>query len=612
MKRLAPVAIPILAVVTCLVALTVLLGTFGVLSRATLFTGLAILGIVAARYRSLPAIALFAVTILIAAIVPHRGEWIPGGWDPGVNMNEGFMLSRTGTFRPPPSNADTILHRTGNTAFMREQYAFQELFPGIPVDPANGAIAPYFYRGTPAVIAVLDLIGGHTLALRSTLVLALLAAILFVALLSGRGLTPGRASVIAGVLAFLLQPIFLHHAHEAVSEMLELLLICGLGLLVSRDKPSRGECALATFVVALGMINRPSFILFASALIAFTSFRRNIPFHASLCAGLLAGLAWYTWVTPESVVKIAHLWPQLVLIGATTIFAGTLIVLWRGTLPACNAMRSIAGRRVPASVLFLLALATLIAWESQRHNPFLELTRNILAWMFYSGPPLLALALCGFVIGRKKLTSIAPWCAALALTLAFTLFHKHTAELYPWATKRWLIGVPMIGIGIAALFQSLEKWRWPVALLYAIALIQVAPLARDAWMNTSYDGSYDVMKDIAAQIEPGDLVVADHFWWGTPLRLTFGIDALNGEPVWKDNLAAEAGRFLQESGQRVVFLTSTSKGMSIFPPPLDAAREIYVVPPVTLREAVHTPTPFGFPMRDRVFEFRLHVWEPPP
>lgn len=630
--RLEASALAILLGLTLILLPAVVLAECGILSAPAIWITAAVLtaaGLTARRRAGAPlpragAGALLLVPALALLLSgPGRGDWMVGGWDPGVNMNQGLLVARTGRVAQPPDPLVAAALQAAPGAFARESFSFREAFPGLPVDRVTGALRPYFYRGTPAFIAILDLAAGRTAALRANSVSAVLAILVAATLLAGlvAPSPPGirRAAVLAGALILTAQPIVLAHLGNPASEMLELLLVCGAGLLLLRPRDLPSAIALALLLL-LACVNRVSF-LFQQALLLVVLVLWDAPEpdrdrvsrrHLAVAASLALGLAWYTWITPDSLVKVRHLLPALHVFTAGSAAVALLLdgFLLRHRRPGPAVLRQ-AALLVP--LLFLLV-------ETTRHEPWREFLRNASAWWSYAGPALAGLAALGLLAAAPR-SAAAPWLLWLFTCLLGVLLHRHAADLYPWASKRWLaFSPPLLAAGGSLLLAGAHRRFGRRGLVLALLLLGAgfgaqAPRALAAWRSAEYRGAPDTLAQLAARLAPGDLVVADHFRWGTPLALVYGASVLNAEPLLAGRGShADALRFLtgqQSHGTRIVLLTSTRSALADWPETFRDA--LPLAPPLEWEtgERIQHRSNRGFPLQPRTVRLQTWTWTPP-
>lgn len=569
------------------------------------------------------AFLVFTAVLFLLLLLPPRGEWMIGGWDPGVNVNQGLLISRTGGVwqAPDPLMAEAL--RVAPEAIARKSFDFMEALPGVPVDPTTGAYRPYFYRATPTWIALLDQLAGRAAAIRGNEILACIAAVLFAGLLHAAGVRSRGLAIGAGVL-LLLHPLVVAHHGDPASEMLELALVCGAGLLLSRERDCP-HSILLFMLMLLGALNRVSFLIHLSMLLAILSLwdapeenRSSVAIrHLAVAAALAAGFAWYTWVTPESLVKVRHLLPATQIAAAGSV--GLAFAL-HGGLAVCRSANMPVLSRVRRMLrpMALLIPAILMIREIPRMDAWEQFLRNVPAWFRYAPPVLACVGLMGLV-WRGAISRAVPWLLWLSSALLAVWLHRHAAELYPWATKRWLAWSPPLLLTGACFLVDFLATRLGrsgrtagFALAAAICVSLIAP-SRAAWLAAEHRGSRRAVEELAAHLRPDDIVVADHFRWATPLALAMGLTTLNAEPMLHGRGNPEAlARVLSNRGRRIVLLTSTEAGIDTWPDPFRTARSLIDPLKVETRERIQHRSNRGYSTRERIYTLRLFEWEVAP
>lgn len=543
--------------------------------------------------------------------LPNRGEWIAGGWDPGVNINQGLLVANTGSVAqaPDPIRANGL--QTAPDSFARQLGSFTEIFPGVPTDPTSGAITPYFYRATPTLVAISNLVGSRSAALRVNHLTGLFALTIFLALLSTARLP--RLAILAGGLALALQPIFIAHTAIPASEMFGLAIVCATGLLLLREE--RGAQPLLALTLALGALNRASFLFYQTFLLlilvvwdASDSNRRRVTSrHLALAGALFVGLAWYKWVSPTSVYKIRHLYPLL-----TKLALGSLCL----TLTIDGSLVALR-RALPRWTRFLTLLAplALLAREFTLQEPWAEFFGNCNAWFAYATPAIAVLGALGILWQFRK-SALTPWLLWLFTALLAVLLHRHAENLYPWASKRWLAYSPaLLATGIASFLHSANTLprllKMSCIAAVSLGLCATLPLAREAWRNTEYNGLNQALHTVASFIEREDLVVTDHFLWGTPLALAYGHEVLDAESLLAGRGdAEEAMRALKNSGRRIVLVNSIDDHLVRWPDVFKSAVPLMAPVELHTRTIIQHRSHRMFDMRDVSFTFQAYLWQP--
>jgi hypothetical protein len=225
---------------------------------------------------------------------------------------------------------------------------------------------------------------------------------------------------------------------------------------------------------------------------------------------------------------------------------------------------------------------------------------------------------------RQAPTAIKAWCIFLLAATALTLASPEIAPILPWATRRYLeYTVPLLALLIGALIEGLWTHRTRLSFLgrsaaiiaLATLLILTARASRRAWAYTEYDGLSAILTEAAQRIGPGDIVVADHFRWGTPLRFIYGQQVVNGELYLG---AANAARFRgalqalerrRQPGTRILFFTSTEAGMAVFPSAVEPVALLWESLPWLMREVNHSRRATQFELKSKPKVFRLYAWQ---
>lgn len=579
---------------------------------------------------SLPGVVVLGVGLLAVLSWPDRGQWLAGGWDPGVYVNEGVQVSRAGTFYPPAQPAYRVLAQHGVGLLSRGIQGFEEAFPGIPVDPATGAFAFYFYRPAVAWHAFCALCCGVGGALVAPALAVFVAVVFLAGFLAAAGATVSQLVFV--LLLFCTSPLVLYHSHTPCAEAVELALVGGLACVWTRRSEHIAYVGLLGVGLFAAAVNRPSFLLFGGVLALITAVlnlgRRDSrplaePFGMLLGLGL--AVLYYQGVTPQSVVKISYMY-RFILRALTILGVGALWVGVVGSLPRLRRGLS----RIRPEWLYLAATSGLLlvgAWlYATDPRSAWELRHNTRVFLDYTSWTLAGLAAAGWVLWvgriprRSYATHAGGWILFLMTVGLMTLARKSVAELYPWATKRYLLFAPAVvallgSLPIAALWR--RKRRAAAYALLGLLLVSWfdsghAGRIRRAWTHTEYNGLRDRLDAIAARLEERDVVLVDHFAWATPLCMVYGKQALNGVATWAHSERTDRMlRFFEDlaaQDMRIYFLTSSACGMDIFPARLQNAELVVRLPHCTYRTIAHHERSRDYWKRESVFDFRLYRW----
>ena len=614
------------------------------LAEAGLYTPMAEAGVLAAlagtglvlgraRLRVLPhvPVALATLTAAMAAMwLPDRGECIDGGQDQGIYVNQGVAVSRSGTFHPPPDPLLSVLTDEELEIFTRRVHNYTEYLATIPVDPESRRIVHFFFRGTPAMVAVADRCGGLRAATRVNLLLGWPVLLTFSALI---GVLYGRwVPVLAGSLILITHPVFVFLLHLPTSEMLQTLLVTGVLVLLAASPPAGRPVAAAGIGLFAAMVNRFSFFPFGALLAAGWAWshsggaeadRRGLLSGAGmLAAGLILGLGFDLWRCPVPIGRLDELTLPVLIAG------GGLLAAALG-MAASPALQRAAARLPPNAVLAgvpTVALVLILYEPFAGGTSHVDLVGNLRGILPYFSVGAVALALLGLGMACRPGSALSRrtgWVLAfLAAGALLSLAVAAISRLYPWALRRQLIyTIPCLALLGAHAAQGL--WDAPrraalartlLGILLTAGAVQAARLSRQAALATDFNGLSEIVAQIAEQLPPDAVVVADHFRWSTPLRMLHGVPVLNGEVLWADfdadrmGSAMQALERLQRAGWDVQFLTSTSEGLAPYRGMVEGARLRWESGPVDLADVHDHPSQSGFRLQARTKEFRLYDW----
>ena len=578
---------------------------------------------------------LFAATAILLSL-PAPGEWLAGGWDPGVYVNEGIMVARRGTFYPEPDPAYLKLS-TDEVSFFTEpmEVGFREAFPGVPLDETTRAYRLYFLRLLPATVALLARCGGVASAVRVNLLLGVFGAILLAAAVRRHSRSTGLA---LWTLAWLvLHPLWLYHTHFPTTEMLQLAIAAAL-LWIMPDESTPPRTAAAALLLFCAVVSRLDFFAFGAWWVLLSlwnaqgqrSARELMSFWFGGALALAAGMSFNRLVSADTLLKLGVAVWQIAACGV-----GMLILA--ACFPFISRRRfwsALSQRVQPVHIAILFTMAVFAGMLV--HVPGLPRVsetwsdmRKVLPFMGWTW---LGLGLAGALLWPRvhrqypRAWSLMPLFFLLPAVL--TLLSRHIVFIYPWATRRYVaFALPLLALLAASLLDTLTEWMrrrelrpaWlPSALLAALLLIPTLPRMRAAWRSGDYPGLSARLAEVSARLRPGDVVVTDAPRWGTPLALIHGHSVLNGDffhqrasdpALLAVGLNALAG--LRAKGHRVIILTSSRAGMSYFPPELNTVSLLWTSGPFQLNRVIHSQRGNRFAVTEVNLEFQLLEWRPP-
>lgn len=574
------------------------------------------------------ALVVFAGTAAIMHL-PRCGEWMPGGWDPGIYITQGVCVGQTGTFHPTPQAHHAALTAGELPLFTKEYGAFPQIFPGVPLDAKGRQVRHYFFRLTPTLVSVLMRCGGLAAATRVNFIMGLLGLIVFAAFLRIHRLSSVCLAI--ALLLLIAHPLWLYHLHLPTSEMTELFLVLGLGMLMGVQREGWFSHVVFLMLMLAAIVNRVSFVPFAGMLVLALSWAdmqrtdRQRVLVERLLQILVICLGTFYDFTATAVTMANLQFVSLELI----IVAGTCLVI-AGGLELMLA-RGVNLRLLSPPILFSCFTAALMllglgAVMLPRHVTVLAAVRqNATHILPFLGPWLAVTAAAGLAVLWFVRAAQSRHLAALMVVFVgvtvILLINSYAIPIYPWATRRYLpFTVPLLAVGASIALSYLwdMQGRWKLSRRLGAGIVAGALLvipAKKSWhavTGTEYDGLSRHLAELAAHIEPGDLILSDHFKWGTPMAFVYGKHVLDGSQLHGKRggtlmpAALATLARLRSDGWRVLLLTSTPEGLDVYPRKLEGARLLWAGDSFVIKEIIHSPRAEDFARRERPAVFRLY------
>ncbi len=585
---------------------------------------------------ALPAAGVCWLLTAVFMLLPARGEWIVGGWDPGTYVVQGAWVSRTGTFQPAPDPLFSALHADELPVFVPQVLSFSEGMPVFPLDPRTRSFIPFFFRFMPTLTAVLDRCGGLRAATRANFWAGMLAAAMLLWFLSA--VSRSRLWTGASLALTLLHPLWIYHLHFPTTELLQQALFFAAAATVATGHRTRSltlRRLSAAFLFALLTLHL-SMALFGALLLpalAWAEWEEDdrpavIRIRLLQIAGIIGGVAFNLMTAAVTVERLGPILVPLLGLSALACGAALAVDLTGGRQPRLlRALLPYTGTLAVWGLLAAAVAATLLAWGG-RPARFLVLRQGMLAIAPFLSLVLIAVAIPGLTLFRRELPLSRHGKAMLFVLLCatgMTLWQGAIVPIYPWATRRYLaFTVPVLAMLAAGSLELLGRAiRRPmlrrIVLTSALATLLLLPAGRlrRVWTLTEYDGLSEKLTAAAQRTEAGDVLIADRFRYGIPLLFIHGCTVLNGERLieltgpGRIRQAAGILHRLHDEGWRIRFLTSTGAGMAVFPFRLNGIASDWKSEPFDLRELQH-----DVHIRDYVpilleRRFALHTWHPP-
>jgi hypothetical protein len=517
------------------------------------------------RSRDLGRLALLPGLALAAFLYFQPSEYFFGGWDPGVYLNTGANLARTGaiTIHDPTLAA---LPADTRELFLQQRRGLRAKYPGFLVrDAAAGELQPTFNHLYPVWIALFvaglgpagGLWVGPLFCMLSVATLSLLGAALF---------DTATGLVAAAVLGFSIPLIW--QAGFPTSEPLSLCFslagwLCAALCIRHGDRRLAGVAAVFFGSALLAKITTlpPLLLLAGTGLLAGSS-----P-AARERRALSAGLALVVVATAPYFLVAAREYTADVFGGALSLRVGA-----SGAALGLAAAAAVAGAWLLARTLsrfagaYRAAAGALLAGAGLYGyflRPAVEHSRdagNLVQLGWFVTPLALLLALAGVLLvlfrpaaGRLGEAQTV-FLAVAAASAAVLLHHKQIAPFYLWALRRYVPELLpalalFVAVAVVAVAGRGSRLRAAVAAVLLAAVVGLGLYrGRHLLGHRDYPGAFAQIARVAAAIPAGAVTVCMEGWLATPLQYQFGKPTLAVADITPDKarrvadtLAAWAG-----------------------------------------------------------------------
>lgn len=566
-----------------------LLLTNGVLS---VLLGLALLasgGLTYAATAARPTWHVVLPLLLVAlgvARFPPPSEFIVGGQDPGIYMNEGIQIAQRGAIvsRDPvlggvrPEFLDLFVPRNTHDDATYYGNRFMGFYA---LDPAEGTVVGQFPHLYPASIAIAYGIDGLTGARRTTIVWAILG--MLAVFFAGRRLF-GTPTAFAGAALLGVHVVLTWYAREPNAEvvMVTFLFAGTLAFARAHQDGDRFFAPVAAVLFVLLLFLRFDTILLlagvaAAALLCWLVQRQRLRagFVVPLSLGALAAWWYLTGVmagymdTPfQWSTKLP--WPVMAGGGIVGVAALAFAVRWRDRL------RGTLEWLIPAAYAASLLMLAAYALFFRRHGGLLtDYDAYALRWFteLYLSWPALAAALLGLALATRRFWRDPALFLAFAAFSTFLFYKPHIVPTHFWASRRFLqVILPMALLLAAYAAYGLAAHIWPdrkndapgrsrqmlrlvvpsllVAALGWHYLQQSAPIVR----HVEYAGVIPYLERLAGRFTERDLVIvearnaSDMHVLATPLAYIYATPVLVLASPIPDKFLLHA--FLQDAARR--------------------------------------------------------------
>ncbi len=502
--------------------------------------------------------ALVPIAVVVAGawqLLPPA-EYVMGGKDPGVYVNEGIQIAQRGTFIYHDPVVASVPAPFRDLFFPKgpfEEYYAQRFMGYFVLSPDEGTVVGQFPHGFPASIAIGYGLNGLSGA-RQTVVFWSILGLVGVYLIAVRVF--GRLAATVGIALLVVNVVEVWWGRYPNVEVASRALLFGSLLAFCHaaegDRPFFG--AIAGALAGLPLFFRYDAILTigaaigAAVLIVANRQRIGWAFGFALVSTTAAGL-WYLLV-PMWSYSATYFGFTLVEGGWLLAAAAVAGVIARAML-ARESFARIVRRLMPVGLAVGLFVMAVYAYYFREPGGRLSvhdaMAFRVFAW--YVTPLGLAAAVVGLVIGLRRLFWLAPVVFMTIVVHAGFFFYKtRIVPQHFWASRRFLMVImPAAVLALAALATwAVDPGLWsrmvgrlrgrtpaeaaPALLGRAIhatlVVLLVLPLGISFWRAASpirhhveYAGLIPELESIAAQIRDDDLLVVESRGTGSDLHV---------------------------------------------------------------------------------------------
>lgn len=577
--------------------------------------------------------------MVFALMMPVRSEWLAGGWDPGLYVNNAVALASSTSLEPDGDSIYAAMTREERLLLSTAENSYREIFPGVPIDPETGALPRYFFHLTPLAGALLFRLGGFDLLFRMPVLLAFMGVPVFIWLAQLLGLK--RWPLVVAGMFWCLSPVWWYQQAIPTSEMLYLLLVTGgVACYLEAFHADRRRPLVAGLLFFLATVNHFNvpllagvFVLVMAGVEVCAGKKHGAYSVAVVVAGVVVGVAWdavHAWVTLSRLdEKDAVL--ALVLVPFFALALVALLVIrmkpaWLSSICWTRLFRigmvlvgcGLAGMAVAAA--FPALRNQVMDFWAPGHPLRGALYRASLVGSFLH-PVAVGVAGCGcWVLGLRGDPAWRPVRLLVLVTgglLMLLLLSPGIAAIYPWGLRRFVpVLLPMMAlaqVGVLSGLHVMNRWGWlGMAGLLLAGVGAGAMNSRAAMRVGDYCGLRDALDVVHTALRPDDLVITDDYRFGTPLLLAYHQSVINGNVLRHadapDRAAVRAlvDRMQVKLGGRILWLTSSTNGVAVYPDhPVVMAKPVAMAWLET-ELVVHSPRGNHFRTKPWVFDLRLY------
>lgn len=465
-------------------------------------------------------------------------EYVMGGKDPGVYMNEGIQIAQRGSLvtRDPvvaavPAALSDLFHPQQDS----EAYYAVRFMGFFIKDPAAGTVIGQFAHGYPASIAVgygLHGLTGARFAVGAWAVLGWVAVYLMAVRIAG------HAAGTAAAVLLVMNVASIWYARYPTAEMPVSALLFGAMLAFTRlvDGDRRFFGFVAGALLGIQLFFRYDAILaiaaFSAAAVLIAAVRARVgwAFPAALVltgsAGfwylavpMAAGTGWYVEFTRNE--------------GGVLLLAAPVVAIAYRWLVRQDRWASLARQLAPAGLVAILLVLAGHAWFLREPVPEVLAIEDVMAlrsFSWYVTPAGLLAAMLGLaVLAPARFWQAPAFFLTLAAHAVFFFYKMRIVHEHFWAARRFMpmllpAALVLAAGGVAWLLapERLRRWRgaaapfgWRAASTAAIFVV-LTPLGLAVWSasapvraHVEYAGLIPQLEHLAANVGDRDLLLVE-------------------------------------------------------------------------------------------------------
>jgi 4-amino-4-deoxy-L-arabinose transferase-like glycosyltransferase len=524
--------------------------------------------------------------LIIAFIIWSKpSEYIFGGWDPGVYINYGVLIAKSGSVNWH-NKTITLIPSERQAPFYHLRNRMRQLFPGfILSNPKTGKFIPYFMPTYPLWIAIFYMIFNTEGTFYTTVFISLLGLL---ALYSIGKITFGKAGAFIIAILAIFNVGMLWFSGFPNSESLSRLFLLGsiyaFILWARREKPVLFWGGLGSICLYLAFsVKYTPFILLPAFLLYFFISPIHISFFRRLIwSVIIFGIAAASWFSHAEIIPhhtqlnfyvLLHIFTKLQVgvlsypyksVFLSAFIIGVVIIWWNSkSKEKMETILSIIITLIITLIIFL-QLSNAIKEVSliQKHSP----SKEIVWYISWPGLIIGFLGLWFFALkGEKGIKSLLILIFSSQLIM-FTI-NPMVESFHFWAGRRLVeIIIPFILIFIGYLIASVYGegvWRKSIGrVLILIIIIPMLYSIKPILFHNDYSGAKDFVKKISKMVPEKGVVVTGGGWWklATPLNMIYGINSLQfSDPdEIKTDILLKNFRSLLKMGIPVYYITDIS------------------------------------------------------